>query len=239
MPELTLGDEISSSFDLNTLPRTGKKRVKPFSNFSSYQQQQPQRSFIRICTRAKRVKFFRNGDQYFKGVWYAVASDRFRCFEALLEDLNRTLGDLVNLPHGVRCIFTADGQKRVSCLDDLEDGESYVCSSNDIFKKIDYENAREPIWCYSTPKHSRLDKLAVSLDNTPSSCEPNDFVYPKIITVIRNGVKPRRVIRLLLNKRTARSFGQVLSDITIAVKLDTGAVRKLFSLEGKQVREMK
>lgn len=236
MPELTtLDDELSSSLDLNTLPRTGKKRIKPFSGFS-FQQQLPQRSFIRICTRAKRVRFFRNGDQYFKGVWYAIALDRFRCFEALLEDLNRTLGDLVNLPHGVRYVFTSDGQKRVNCLDDLEDGESYVCSSNEIFKKIDYENAREPIWCYSTPKHSRLDKLAVStLDGTPNLFEPNDFVYPKIITIIRNGVKPRRVIRLLLNKRTARSFGQVLSDVTVAVKLDTGAVRKLFSLEGNQV----
>uniref|UniRef100_A0A915JKZ6 non-specific serine/threonine protein kinase n=1 Tax=Romanomermis culicivorax TaxID=13658 RepID=A0A915JKZ6_ROMCU len=62
-----------------------------------------------------------------------------------------------------------------------------------------------------------------------------DFVYPKIVTVIRNGIKPRRVVRLLLNKRTAKSFEQVLSDITALVKLDTGAVRKLFSLDGNLV----
>uniref|UniRef100_A0A915JL48 Doublecortin domain-containing protein n=1 Tax=Romanomermis culicivorax TaxID=13658 RepID=A0A915JL48_ROMCU len=126
--------------------------VAATSNASSdcVQQQQPQRSFIRTCNRAKRVKFFRNGDQYFKGIWYAIAYDRYRCLEALLEDLNRTIGDLVNLPHGVRCIFTIDGSRRVKHLDDLLDGESYVCSSNDSFKKIAYDKAREPIWCYGT-----------------------------------------------------------------------------------------
>lgn len=41
------------------------------------------------------------------------------------------------------------------------------------------------------------------------SQEPNDFVFPRIITVIRNGIKPRRVVRHLLNKKTARTWMQV------------------------------
>lgn len=227
-----------------------------------------QRSFVRQCPRARRVRFFRNGDQYFKGVWYAISAERFRSFEALLEDLNRSVvgGDLVNLPHGVRCLYTIDGQRKITNLDELMDGESYVCASNDSFKRIDYENAREPVWSYSLPKQSRMDASAFLMSpgsnynnmagtstagvsgngeaaatfsrssGATATPESNDFVYPKIITVVRNGVKPRRAVRLLLNKRTARSFAQVLGEITTAIKLDCGIVKKLFTLTGKQVR---
>ncbi|KRZ31653.1 Neuronal migration protein doublecortin, partial [Trichinella pseudospiralis] len=197
----------------------------------------------RRCTRAKRVRFFRNGDQYFKGVWYALSEDRFRSFDALLEDLNRTLGDLVNLPHGVRCVFSVDGGQRILSLSDLDDGQSYVCSSNDAFKKIDYANVREPVWQYgftkSGSKPSSLADVATSTGGGPqqplTASASNSFVYPKIITVIRNGIKPRRVIRHLLNKRTARSYEQVLDELSVAVKLDSGAVKKLFTLSGKLV----
>jgi len=62
-------------------------------------------------------------------------------------------------------------------------------------------------------------------------------VRPRLITVLRSGSRPRRAVRILLNHRTARSFDQVLTGITDAVKLDSGAVKKLFSLDGKQVSQ--
>uniref|UniRef100_A0A914XP80 Doublecortin domain-containing protein n=2 Tax=Plectus sambesii TaxID=2011161 RepID=A0A914XP80_9BILA len=242
----------------NTLPRTSKKRLTfdaPTSMTSSQTSQTstsaaqaaggtttttttaaPNRSFIRLCQKARRVRFFRNGDQYFKGVWYAISPERFRSFEVLLEDLTRSLVDLVNLPQGVRCMFTLDGATKVSDLDELKDGESYVCSSSDVFKRIDYLNAREPVWSYALPKtNGHLEAAALSLENSPATQESNEFVHPRLVTVIRSGVKPRRVVRLLLNKRTARTFRQVVGDITAMVKLDSGVVRKLFTLDGKQV----
>ncbi|XP_062243874.1 serine/threonine-protein kinase DCLK2 isoform X5 [Platichthys flesus] len=65
--------------------------------------------------------------------------------------------------------------------------------------------------------------------------ESKDFIKPKLVTVIRSGVKPRKAVRILLNKKTAHSFDQVLTDITEAIKLDSGAVRRLYTLEGKQL----
>lgn len=65
--------------------------------------------------------------------------------------------------------------------------------------------------------------------------ESKDFIKPKLVTVIRSGVKPRKAVRVLLNKKTAHSFDQVLADITEAIKLDSGAVKKLYTLDGKQV----
>ncbi|KFD49983.1 hypothetical protein M513_09197 [Trichuris suis] len=197
--------------------------------------------------RAKKVRFYRNGDQFFKGVWYPLPADRFRSFDTLLEDLNRVLGDLVNLPHGVRYVFTLDGQRRIQELSELDDGESYVCSSNECFKKIDYQNVREPVWSYGFRSNYKVGSSATVGDSSSpgtstshegassSILEPNDFVHPRIITVLRNGIKPRRVIRHLLNKRTARSFEQVLSDLSTVVRLDSGAVKKLFTFAGKQV----
>ncbi|VDN05541.1 unnamed protein product [Thelazia callipaeda] len=181
--------------------------------------------------KAKRVRFYRNGDQYFKGTWYAISVDRVRSFQVLLGDLTRTLTDAVNLPHGVRHIFSLDGSHKLSSLNEFEDGESYVCSSSEAFKRVDYENAREPTWCISLTGSSPMPLMV----DSPLKQEPNDFVYPRIITIIRNGVKPRRVVRHLLNKRTARSFLQVIQDITAVVKLDSGAVRKLYALNGKEV----
>lgn len=73
--------------------------------------------------KAKKVRFYRNGDRYFKGIVYAISPDRFRSFEALLADLTRTLSDNVNLPQGVRTIYTIDGLKKVSSLDQLVEGQ--------------------------------------------------------------------------------------------------------------------
>ena len=74
--------------------------------------------------KAKKVRFYRNGDRYFKGIVYAVASDRFRTFDSLLADLTRSLSDHINLPQGVRFIFTIDGMRKISTLDELEEGKN-------------------------------------------------------------------------------------------------------------------
>lgn len=77
-----------------------------------------------------------------------------------------------------------------------------------------------------------------SLTSTKSEVkESKDFIKPKLVTVIRSGVKPRKAVRILLNKKTAHSFEQVLTDITEAIKLDSGVVKRLCTLDGKQVGE--
>lgn len=68
------------------------------------------------------------------------------------------------------------------------------------------------------------------------SRELKDFIRPKLVTVVRSGVKPRKAVRILLNKKTAHSYEQVLTDITDAIKLDSGVVKKIYTLEGKLVR---
>lgn len=76
--------------------------------------------------KARKARFYRNGDKYFKGLVYAISPDRFRSFDALLAELTRSLSDNVNLPQGVRTIYTIDGSKKLTSLDELLEGEGAV-----------------------------------------------------------------------------------------------------------------
>ncbi|XP_077135420.1 serine/threonine-protein kinase DCLK2 isoform X1 [Ranitomeya variabilis] len=183
--------------------------------------------------RAKKVRFYRNGDRYFKGLPYAVSAERFRSFDALLMELTRSLSDNVSLPQGVRCIYTLDGTK-ITSLDELQEGESYVCASNETYRKVDYNRNTSPNWSVNVRTGSgRSLSSLTTLKNEMK--ESKDFIKPKLVTVIRSGVKPRKAVRILLNKKTAHSFEQVLTDITDAIKLDSGVVKRLCTLDGKQV----
>ncbi|XP_014399341.1 PREDICTED: serine/threonine-protein kinase DCLK2 [Myotis brandtii] len=184
--------------------------------------------------KAKKARFYRNGDRYFKGLVFAISSDRFRSFDALLMELTRSLSDNVNLPQGVRTIYTIDGSRKVTSLDELLEGESYVCASNEPFRKVDYTKNINPNWSVNI-KGGTARALAAPTSVKSEVKESKDFIKPKLVTVIRSGVKPRKAVRILLNKKTAHSFEQVLTDITEAIKLDSGVVKRLCTLDGKQV----
>ncbi|XP_048004959.1 serine/threonine-protein kinase CG17528 [Leguminivora glycinivorella] len=208
--------------------------------------------------KAKRVRFFRNGDKFYSGVIIPVLPERYRSFDSLIGDLTRILVDNVTLPSGVRTIYTLDG-KKIGKLDDLEDGQSYVCSGfGEPFKRLDYEASAV------TPQSFRLsgpespgDILSVRTPNRYSRCiqsngtptasngtarvspVPSETVIrSRIVTIIRNGVKPRKVCRLLLNKRNSPTLEQALASITDCVKLDTGCVRKVFTQSGTPVTSL-
>ncbi|XP_031728467.1 serine/threonine-protein kinase DCLK1a isoform X2 [Anarrhichthys ocellatus] len=189
--------------------------------------------------RAKKVRFYRNGDRYFNGIVYAISTDRFRTFDALLADLTRSLSDNVNLPQGVRTIYTLDGCKKITNIELLVEGDSYVCSSIEAYKKLDYTKNVNPNWSVNVKASAASSRGPPSLGSAkaggPESREIKDFIRPKLVTVVRSGVKPRKAVRILLNKKTAHSYEQVLTDITDAIKLDSGVVKKIYTLEGKLV----
>ncbi|XP_053358166.1 serine/threonine-protein kinase DCLK2 isoform X3 [Clarias gariepinus] len=186
--------------------------------------------------KARKVRFYRNGDRHFEGLAYAVSGDRFRSLDALLAELTRSLWDGASLPQGVRCIYTIDGARKVTSLDELVEGESYVCASNEPFRRVDYTKNVNPNWSVNVRAVTSrsLSSLPI-LKNELRERENKDFIRPKLVTVIRSGVKPRKAVRILLNKKTAHSFEQVLTDISDAIKLDSGVVKRLYTLEGKQV----
>ncbi|KAF4532364.1 hypothetical protein B566_EDAN003668 [Ephemera danica] len=80
--------------------------------------------------RARRVLFYKNGDPYFPGVEFRFKPGRdVGSMEALLDKVSLR----VDLPRGARYIFATTGE-RISNLEQMEDGGSYVVSSYKVFK---------------------------------------------------------------------------------------------------------
>ena len=82
--------------------------------------------------------------------------------------------------------------------------------------------------------HSK--SFGVQKNNENSNSEPKFQMKPKIIAILRSGLKPRKAVRVLLNNRNTKSFETLLGDLTNTVKLDTGAVRKIFTLDGNFIK---
>ena len=76
---------------------------------------------------------------------------------------------------------------------------------------------------------------AAAAASTEAGSEARFQIKPKIIAVLRSGLRPRKAVRVLLNNRNTKSFDIILADLTSTVKLDTGAVRKVFTLDGKPI----
>lgn len=61
--------------------------------------------------KAKRIRFYHNGNKYFNGIVIPVASERYRSFDSLTTELTKLLMKNVTLPSGVRTIYGMDGKK--------------------------------------------------------------------------------------------------------------------------------
>lgn len=114
-----------------------------------------------------------------------------------------------------------------------------MCGSIEPFKPLEYTKNVNPNWSVNVRTVGAASRgptsLATAKASSTESREGRDFIRPKLVTIIRSGVKPRRAVRILLNKKTAHSYEQVLTDITEAVKLDSGVVKRLYTVDGKMV----
>ena len=159
----------------------------------------------------------------------------FRSFDSLVEDLTKQLGERLN--GAIRCIYTVEG-KKVDKLEDLEDNKSYVCScNNELFKRIEY-SSKADIKTRLSKNGRPLSPMKNGTNGSLHKSEKASVVFPRIVTLIRNGVKPRKIMRLLLNKRNSPTYDHILTAITQVVKLDSGCVRKVFKLDGTPVTKL-
>ena len=84
--------------------------------------------------------------------WLAIGCvARYYNFNDLLNDLTGKLPSSLNLPYGVRQIFTPVGGRRVSDIEDLQDGETYVCAGFEGFKVIKYGRTELEPWSVGKP----------------------------------------------------------------------------------------
>lgn len=61
--------------------------------------------------KAKRVKFYRNGDKFYPGITIPISNEKYRSYDSLAEDLTRILEGNVTLTGAIRFIFSVEGKK--------------------------------------------------------------------------------------------------------------------------------
>lgn len=83
---------------------------------------------------SRKITLFRNGDRYFPGRQTTVVPSQYASFAELLQDLSHS----VELPYGVRRLFTPTKGSEVTDVNIIKDGASYVCASFEPFQKLEY-----------------------------------------------------------------------------------------------------
>lgn len=190
-----------------------------------------------VGAKSRMIQFYKDGDNAFKPVKMAINSQRYRTFDALLDDLS----EKIPLPFGVRNIQTPLGVHHVYSTTQLEDGKSYVCSSKKRIKQIEYsENKLRKGWSYTTATNATRQEEAAPLPGWARKIRAFTIVNslvrdarPKVITVYKNGHISTK-IKVLLNPRTMESYETVLKDMANSLK-NTSHQLRLYTIGGKLV----
>ncbi|KAM9740238.1 doublecortin domain-containing protein 2 [Dama dama] len=179
----------------------------------------------------KSVLVYRNGDPFFTGRRVVFHEKKVSSFDVFLKEV--TGG--VQAPFGaVRNIYTPRTGHRVWKLDQIQSGGNYVAGGQEAFKKLNYldigEIKKRPMEAVSTEvkpvTHSRINV---------SSRFRKPLLEPCTIFLIANGDLINPASRLLIPRKALNQWDHVLQMVTEKITLRSGAVHRLYTLEGKLV----
>ncbi|OQV22122.1 Serine/threonine-protein kinase DCLK1 [Hypsibius exemplaris] len=194
-----------------------------------------------VDRRTRKVRFFRNGDHFFAGLVVSIQAEKYRSLAPLMKDLTKVLDDKLFLAHGVRFILKMDGSV-VTSLDEMADEESFICSSVETLKKLDYQSIKQRHQHLNVLSHNDPSKRRSMAEprssRAPAKSAGANVTTPKRVYVFLNGPKPRQLMRLLLDERSAQSFTHVLDEITKFFSPLPGPIRKIFDVELGECRAL-
>ncbi|XP_020637211.3 doublecortin domain-containing protein 2 [Pogona vitticeps] len=183
----------------------------------------------------KSVMVYRNGDPFFPGRRVVIHEKKVSSFDVFLKEV--TGG--VNASFGaVRNIYTPRGGHRIRQLDEIQSGEHYVAGGREAFKKLNYLDIGEP---KKRPPESN-NELALE-DVKPvthsrinvSARFRKPLQEPCSIFLIANGDLISPAVRLFIPRKALTQWDRVLEMVTEKVTLRSGAVHRLYTLDGKLV----
>uniref|UniRef100_A0A8C0H1F5 Doublecortin domain-containing protein 2 n=1 Tax=Chelonoidis abingdonii TaxID=106734 RepID=A0A8C0H1F5_CHEAB len=172
----------------------------------------------------KSVLVYRNGDPFFPGHRVVIHEKKVSNFEVFLKEV--TGG--VKAPFGaVRSIYTPRGGHRVHQLEELQSGEHYVAGGREAFKKL------KKLKYLGEVIHHRLFLVSIEfyLNTTTRYIT---FLYSS--SLIANGDLINPAVRLFIPRKTLNQWDHVLEMVTEKVTLRSGAVHRLYTLDGKLVQ---
>ncbi|XP_052660056.1 doublecortin domain-containing protein 2 isoform X1 [Harpia harpyja] len=184
----------------------------------------------------KSVLVYRNGDPFFPGRRIVVNEKKVSNFEVFLKEVTGR----VKAPFGaVRNIYTPRGGHRVRQLEELQSGEQYVAGGREAFKKLNYldigETKKKPAEVNNEPTVEDVKPVTHSRI-TVSARFRKPLQEPYTIFLIANGDLISPVVRLLIPRKTLNHWDHILEMVTGKVTLRSGAVHRLYTLDGKLVQ---
>ncbi|XP_075777270.1 doublecortin domain-containing protein 2 isoform X2 [Pelodiscus sinensis] len=179
----------------------------------------------------KSVLVYRNGDPFFPGHRVIIHEKKVSNFDVFLKEV--TGG--VKAPFGaVRSIYTPRGGHRVQQLEELQSGEHYVAGGREAFKKLNYldigETKKKPAEVNNEVKpitHYRINVSARFRKPLQDPCT---------IFLIANGDLINPAVRLFIPRKALNQWEHVLEMVTEKISLRSGAVFRLYTLDGKLVQ---
>ncbi|XP_064611814.1 neuronal migration protein doublecortin-like, partial [Liolophura sinensis] len=179
--------------------------------------------------RGKLVTFFRNGDPYFQGFTTSVNEKDFRNLQTLMEWLT----EKVDMPSGVRFVFSLQDGRQLKSLEEFKHSRCYVVSgSNKLKTSCAYGPKKQRVWA---SKPINVDKirsddihLFQATDNNSGSRTTPSSRRPRILTIISNLDRSSRE-KLILNPQTTLTFEELLSDLTSLIRVPRPPVKALFT----------
>uniref|UniRef100_A0A8C3WAN2 Oxygen-regulated protein 1 n=1 Tax=Catagonus wagneri TaxID=51154 RepID=A0A8C3WAN2_9CETA len=172
---------------------------------------------------AKRISFYKSGDPQFGGVRVVLNPRAFKSFDALLDNLSGK----VPLPFGVRNISTPRGRHSITRLEELEDGQAYLCSHGRKVQPVDLDKARRRPrpWLSSRALSSHAQRIPAA---APA---PSTLRAQRRLVVFRNG-EPKTRRAVVLNRRVTQSFEVFLQHLSEVMQRP---VIKLYATDGRKV----
>ncbi|CAB1342720.1 unnamed protein product, partial [Coregonus sp. 'balchen'] len=164
----------------------------------------------------KTVLVYRNGDAFFPGRRFVINPRQVSSFDSFL---NTVTGGVEASFGAVRNVYTPREGHRIQSLETLQHGEKYVAGGTERFKKM------------KSPKERRIKPVVHSRIIVPARWRK--FLHESCtINVFTNGDVVVPPARILIPKYTLRSWERVLAMVTEKVHLRTGAVHRLYMLDG-------
>nr|XP_044632944.1 doublecortin domain-containing protein 2 isoform X2 [Equus asinus] len=179
----------------------------------------------------KSVLVYRNGDPFFAGRRVVIHEKKVSSFDVFLKEV--TGG--VQAPFGaVRNIYTPRTGHRIRKLEQIKSGGNYVAGGQEAFKKLNYLDIGEIKKRPMEVVNSQVKPVIHSRINVSARFR-KPLQEPCTIFLIANGDLVSPASRLLIPRKALNQWDRVLQMVTEKITLRSGAVHRLYTLEGKLV----
>ncbi|VDM40061.1 unnamed protein product [Toxocara canis] len=124
----------------------------------------------------KRIRIYRNGDIFFKGLKVVINTRQINSVQAFLDVINERIG----LTHGAKRLYTVSGQ-HVKTMDEIENDKEYVAATN-VFTPLNYGQLKVPFTCNETSKfHSEAAAINAQPNGNPTTATKKKLVKRKVM----------------------------------------------------------